>query len=164
MTGRLRPMRADDATMILSWRNALHVRANVFHPEVISADQHAEWMATTLKSDDRAYFVFEAENVPRALVGLTRIDRLHRRCDWGFYTAPDAPRGTATRMLELAAEHAFGELNLRKISAEVLGHNVASLRLHEKLGFQREGVRSRHHLVDGVFQDVVLFAKFAEDA
>jgi RimJ/RimL family protein N-acetyltransferase len=93
---------------------------------------------------------------------------------WGFATLPDVDAaavllrdieshfangmlfqwGVAERAL---VNHAFGELNLHRLEADVDPRNLASIRLLERLGFQREGyLRERHHM-NGEVQDAVLY-------
>ncbi|MDH5530171.1 MAG: UDP-4-amino-4,6-dideoxy-N-acetyl-beta-L-altrosamine N-acetyltransferase [Paracoccaceae bacterium] len=164
MADQLRKLRASDKANLLAWRNAPFVRQNVFHQSLITPEEHDKWLSSVLDSDDCCYFVFEADGVDCGVVGLSSIKPVHGRCEWGFYTAPTAPKGTATRMLSLALAQAFGPLGLRKVWAEVLGYNAASLRLHEKLGFVREGCLRQHHFINGTFHDVILLAKFSDDA
>ena len=155
----LRPVTAADSAEMLRWRNDAHVRRHVFEQDVIPKDVHSRWLDGILIDDTRAYFVFEQNGVACGIVGLTEIDRIAGSANWGFYTAPNAPKGSGTAMLRLALNHAFGPMGLRRINAEVLGFNTASLHLHDKLGFVRTGLRQRHQLGDGTFHDVVLFAK-----
>jgi len=65
--------------------------------------------------------------------------------EWGFYVAPDAAKGTGRALGVAALRYAFETLSLRKLCGEVIATNVRSLRFHEKLGFQREGVLREQH-------------------
>ena len=58
-----------------------------------------------------------------------------------YYLAPRARgRGVATRAVSLLADWAEDELDLRRLELHVLAGNEASLRLAERLSFEREGV------------------------
>ena len=52
--------------------------------------------------------------------------------------APDAERGTGSRMGRQALVWAFEHLGARQVVGRVLTHNAASLKMHEKLGFVRQ--------------------------
>ena len=52
------------------------------------------------------------------------------------------------------------ELGLRKITAGCYSGNIGSQKAFEKAGFFKEGVRSRHFILDGQDEDLVLLAKF----
>lgn len=158
MTESLRPLEMSDAERILDWRNAPQVRNQSFTRSIIGMEDHLNWLRRTLDDDTCAYFVYEASYVPLGVVGLTGIDHDASQCYWSFYASPDAPRGTGTRMLTMALEHAFGRLGLRKVHSEVLAGNDASIRLHEKLGFQLAWRGRTEKVTDGM-PDVLLFTK-----
>ena len=50
---------------------------------------------------------------------------------------------------------------IRKVTAGTLACNVAMVRLMERSGMTLEGVRREQELVEGVPQDIVLYARFA---
>jgi RimJ/RimL family protein N-acetyltransferase len=65
-------------------------------------------------------------------------------------------RGVARRALELLADWAFHELALGRLELETDADNVASQRVAEAAGFQREGtLRSRHLRLDGRCDSIV---------
>ena len=53
---------------------------------------------------------------------------------------------------------AHGQLRLRRIEAACLPENAVSMRLLEKLGFQREGYARQYLCIAGKWQDHLLFA------
>jgi len=161
MGDHLRPVTAADSDQLLGWRNTPEVRGFVFHQRVIAPQDHAAWFAKMLVDDHSAFFVFERDGQPSGVVGFTGISLAKSQADWGFYTTPNAPKGSGTAMLRLALDHAFQTVGLNTICAEVLAYNHASLHIHNKLGFERIGLRSEGHCVDDIFHEVVVFAKTA---
>lgn len=68
-------------------------------------------------------------------------------------------RGITTRALLLLCRHALDELGVDRIELTADRDNVASQRVAEKVGFQREGVmRSKHAHPDGHRIDCVMFS------
>jgi [ribosomal protein S5]-alanine N-acetyltransferase len=65
-------------------------------------------------------------------------------------------QGLASAALQRLFTHAQDGLGLRRIEADVDPRNAASLRLLERLGFQREGYCRERWLVSGELQDAVL--------
>ncbi|MGA9852994.1 MAG: GNAT family N-acetyltransferase [Gammaproteobacteria bacterium] len=57
-------------------------------------------------------------------------------------------RGLATEMAQGFVEHAFGIMKLPLVVAIVDPPNLASIRVVEKLGMHREGIRNAHDLAD----------------
>ncbi len=68
-------------------------------------------------------------------------------------------RGLATRAAAAASEWAFAEYKLTRVFALVFSHNLASARVLEKAGFQREGVLRRSAIKNGVVLDQLIYAK-----
>lgn len=138
-----------------SWRNAPAVRANMYTRHEISADEHRAWWARISRAADQRYFMYERDGSGCGIVGFNRIDPVNAHSDWAFYAAPDAPAGTGTRMELLALDYAFDTLALHKLSCEVLAFNAAVVRLHQKFGFQIEGVLREQHRGDDGYVDVI---------
>jgi len=88
---------------------------------------------------------------------LFHFERTHRRCEVGFALGRSSwGRGIASRAVSTALRFAFDELGVHRVEADADPRNERSLRLLEKLGFQREGLlRERYH-VNGEIQDAVL--------
>jgi RimJ/RimL family protein N-acetyltransferase len=57
-------------------------------------------------------------------------------------------------MEALALDHVFDELNLHKLSCEVLAFNAPVINLHKKFGFEVEGIFREQYLIGGKFVDV----------
>jgi len=68
-------------------------------------------------------------------------------------------RGFATRAVDAASEWAFGEYKLTRIFALVFSHNLASVRVLEKAGFEKEGVLRRSAIKNGVVLDQLIYAR-----
>ena len=78
----------------------------------------------------------------------------------GYWCAPEARgRGTTTRALRRLCRYALDELGLERLDLMTDIENVASQRVAEKVGFQREGVlRSHVRHPNGYRRDSVLFS------
>lgn len=84
-------------------------------------------------------------------------------CSVGYWVdAGHTGRGVAGAALALIARVAFGELDLHRIEAGTLLHNVASQRVLERNGFVRFGVAPRAIKIAGRWQDHVLFQLLAD--
>ncbi|HEY9857801.1 MAG TPA: UDP-4-amino-4,6-dideoxy-N-acetyl-beta-L-altrosamine N-acetyltransferase [Stenomitos sp.] len=160
----LRPMADSDLERVLAWRNSERIRTCMFTDQPIALEAHRAWWDRAKSNPQAEHLVFERDGLPLGVVNVTQIDRHHGRCSWGFYIGEaEAPRGSGTVMGILALDHIFHRLGVRKLCAEVLGSNAASLGYHLKLGFKQEGRLVRHVLKGDRYEDVVLFAHFAAD-
>lgn len=95
---------------------------------------------------------------------LANIDRKHRRAEVGFALARAFwGRGLILRALPAVIQFAFERLDLHRIEADTDPRNVASMRILERLGFQREGVLRERYFQFGEAQDAVLFGLLRRD-
>jgi [ribosomal protein S5]-alanine N-acetyltransferase len=67
-------------------------------------------------------------------------------------------RGYATEAVRAAVRIAFEELGLHRVQAAVMPRNAGSIRVLEKVGFRREGLAGGYLLINGTWEDHVLFA------
>lgn len=93
------------------------------------------------------------------LFGYANWSREHRRAEIGYCLSKEFWRqGIATEALAPILAFGFTRMNLNRIHACPRLENVASIRLLEKFGFQREGILREEFLVDGAFHDEALYA------
>lgn len=152
--GLLRAIKPEELELMLSWRNAPGVRANMYTRHEISLDEHLQWWGRIQSRVDQKYFMYECQSTPLGIVAFTGIDTASRNSSWAFYASPQAPKGTGSRMEYLALECAFNEQKLHKLYCEVLAVNSPVIKLHQKFGFKIEGILREQHRVDEVFVDV----------
>ena len=133
----LRPMDTDDVDRVRRWRNLEHVKAYMFTDDDIGEDEHKSWFDLILLSDDADYQIVEYQKNPIGLANAVKINHISKSCSWGFYIAETGcPKGSGTTLALLMLEHIFTAYPVHTIYAEVFEFNIASLKLHEKLGFK----------------------------
>jgi RimJ/RimL family protein N-acetyltransferase len=133
-----------------------------------SAEAYREWAATTARATpdgDELFLVIEALGTgPVGSINTTGTDRRAGRYQHGVAVHPDhRRRGYAAEAITLVQRYMFGELRYHKCEADVYGYNTASLALHERLGFCREGVLRDHEFFAGRHVDVVRFGMTAAE-
>lgn len=161
--GCLRAIKPQEVALMLSWRNAPSVRANMYTRHEISLSEHLAWWEMIQARADQQYFMYESNGIPLGIVAFNEIDRLNLNSSWAFYASVDAPKGTGSRMEYLALEHAFSSMRLHKLCCEVLAFNKPVIRLHEKFGFKVEGILREQHKMEDVFVDIYRFGMLAID-
>lgn len=153
---RIREMRAADLGLVLSWRNDPSVRAGMLSQHEITPEEHARWFERTSVDRSRRLLLVEEDGVPFGFVQFSGVAP-GGIADWGFYVAPSSPKGSGRKLGAAALGLAFGELQLHKVCGQALGSNRTSIRFHEAAGFRNEGLLLEHCLVDGRYQNLVLF-------
>ncbi|MFZ0383869.1 MAG: GNAT family N-acetyltransferase [Solirubrobacteraceae bacterium] len=83
-------------------------------------------------------------------------------CNLGYWIGrADNGRGHATRAVADLTVLAFSELDLHRIEAGTLSHNIASQRVLERNAFERFGLARRYLRIAWHWQDHILFQKIA---
>lgn len=98
-------------------------------------------------------------------IRLGPIDTMHQRASVGFLIGERSAqgRGVATEAVGLVAQFAFERLVLAKLTAGAYASNGGSLRVFQKSGWAREGLRRKHVKSDSFRDDVVEFGLLKED-
>jgi ribosomal-protein-alanine N-acetyltransferase len=68
-----------------------------------------------------------------------------------------------TEALGLALRHAFHEVRLHRVEANVQPANTRSIHLLRRLGFKKEGISRRYLKIGGRWRDHERWALLAED-
>lgn len=149
-------MASEDLALVLSWRNHPKIRRYMFTQHEITLAEHQRWFEQASKNACKQLLIFEVEAIPQGFVQLTQLEN-NPIADWGFYAAPEAPKGTGRRMGQAALRYAFEHLALHKLCGQALAFNEPSIRFHRALGFQQEGLLRDQHYDGKRFHDVFCF-------
>lgn len=152
--GKLRDIKLEELELMLTWRNAPDIRANMYTRHEISLEEHLDWWKRAQLRTDQQYFMYEVGDQPFGIVGFMGMDSTSENSSWAFYASPAAPKGTGSKMEFLALEHAFRTLKLHKLHCEVLAFNSPVIKMHQKFGFKIEGILREHHKLEETFVDI----------
>ena len=87
-----------------------------------------------------------------------------RRLSAGWILLPRFQRhGLMQDAMPMFLAYCFGELDTHRIEAEIAPDNRASVRLAERLGFQREGLLRDRQFVNGEPRDMAMYALLRTD-
>jgi [ribosomal protein S5]-alanine N-acetyltransferase len=111
---------------------------------------------------DEAYSFLIFEDGADALLGGITIGGVRRgvaqAATLGYWIgAPYARRGHMTRAVAAAVAFGFSSLRLHRIEAACIPTNVASARVLERNGFQKEGFARAYLRINGAWRDHLLF-------
>lgn len=161
--GVLRGIADDDLEMMLSWRNEPAVRANMYTQQEIRLEDHLIWWDRTKNRTDQKYFMYELLGTPTGIAAFNAIDMQNQNSSWAFYASPSAPNGAGSKMEFLMLDHAFEVLKLHKLNCEVLAFNASVIKLHQKFGFQLEGIFRGQFKSHSDFIDIYRLGIFAHE-
>lgn len=157
MNRSLRALQKQDLALIREWRNHPAVMQFMFSQHEIGEQEHADWFAKVSKDKRRHLLLYLENDEPVGFMQLHERESAPKLFEWGFYIAPNAAKGTGTRLCSCALEYAFSELQALKIYGEALEFNQASIALHQKLGFVQEGRLRKQHQIQQRYHDIFCF-------
>jgi len=98
------------------------------------------------------------------VAGMHKIDWLNRSVELGYWlSSPFRGNGLMTDACRGMISHAFGELDLHRVSVRCAVRNVKSRAIPERLGFTIEGTLREAQLLNGRYEDLQLFALLKRD-
>jgi ribosomal-protein-alanine N-acetyltransferase len=118
--------------------------------------------------DDLGYAFFIFTEPDERLLGGVTLSNVRRgvtqAVTLGYWTgAPFAGQGCMSRAVAAILPFVFDDLRLHRVEAACLPQNIASQRVLQRNGFQREGLARRYLRIDGAWRDHELFAVVLED-
>lgn len=124
-----------------------------------------KWMLKQAKAGSSAPFVITLDD---RVVGQLTVSGITwgalRGANLGYWIAESAAgQGITTVAVALATDDLIFRRGLHRMEICIRPENAASLRIVEKLGFRREGIRPRYIHIDGDWRDHEVFALNREE-
>ncbi len=166
---RLRAFTTEDAEVSFLWSLDSQRARDLEHVwPPASREQVEHWVARKARqSFENGDFDMVIENAAGTPVGAISTHRCDPRTGTFSYALDIARehrrRGYAHDAVGLLLRFYFQECRYQKVTVSVHADNVASVALHEKLGFVLEGRLRRMVYTGGRFQDEVWFGQTAEE-
>lgn len=166
---RLRAVEPSDWEVFFRWnQDDDQARRLYFIPFPLSAEatrRQAEENAIKRPESDSYNLVIEnSEGAVVGGIGTHDCDRRTGTFSYGLNVLPDYRRnGYASEAVRILARYFFRELRYQKLTVGVYDFNEPSIRLHERLGFQREGRLRRVGFSDGRHFDMVMYGITTEE-
>jgi ribosomal-protein-alanine N-acetyltransferase len=129
-------------------------------------ERFAAYLADSRRPDFEAMLVCRFED--HAIVGFFNLSQIVRRALQSAYLGyavgkPFAGHGYMREGIELVLRHAFVDLRLHRIEANIQPGNHASIALAKGAGFHREGFSPRYLKIGGRWRDHERWAILADD-
>jgi ribosomal-protein-alanine N-acetyltransferase len=132
----------------------------------VEPEQFADYVKRCGREDRACFFVCRVEDGRIAgVMNLSQIVRGNLQSAYlGYYAGEHyAGRGYMTEGMRLVLRHAFEDLKLHRIEANIQPGNAASVALVERAGFVKEGYSRRYLKICGRWRDHERWAILAED-
>lgn len=111
-----------------------------------------------------ARFYVSLKEEPKTIIGCIHFYNIlhgpYESCMVGYKFDPDYHHhGYAEESLEKGIEIMFNDVKLNRIEATVMPNNIPSIKLLERLDFEREGLLKKKLCINGKWEDHYLYAK-----
>lgn len=159
------PRPSDEAALLEMNRASLEFhKARAFAP--VTSAQYARYLAACRQPNFLGLLI--KRRADGAVVGALELSQIvmgvFRSAYLGYYLgAPYAGQGLMSEAIALTLTHAFTEMGLHRVEANIQPDNAASLALVARLGFVREGYSRRYLKIRGRWRDHERWAILAED-
>ena len=157
----LRYLELDDIDTLYRWETDIELAlwSGWTIPRIHAAFRQKYEQRITEPEKDLEMLGIEFEGQLVGYVQLAVIDDHERRAAVGILVGEKRMwgRGIASTALRILLDYAFTVRNLERVYAEVYGFNQRSLRLMERVGFQKEGILRQHEIHNGARQDMHFF-------
>jgi RimJ/RimL family protein N-acetyltransferase len=166
---RLRGVEAADWKVFMEWNlDTEAARSSYFIPFPQSSSDVQRYAEETARQrGENDVFNWAIDEVEHGLVGVINshdADRRNGTFSYGVAVRREFwGRGYAGEAICLVLNYFFNELGYQKCNVGVYAFNQASIRLHEKLGFLREGRQRRSVYTAGRYYDNLLYGMTAEE-
>jgi RimJ/RimL family protein N-acetyltransferase len=150
----LRPVQKSDRAALVQFANEQCETLHGPFPATTSALRGKKsevnfWLSTRLENfrDRKGVFCVIEDSESMKIIGFVSAFQFEWRtpkCELSWFVAPEAQRqGIAEKCCRHMIAYLFSELGLNKILCRISPENDGSIRLAEKLSFQKEGLHRR---------------------
>jgi RimJ/RimL family protein N-acetyltransferase len=166
---KLRGIEPSDATAFFEWNLNSDTSRNLeFLWPPVSKTQISKWAEEqSQKKLDNDSFIWVIEDATGRVVGSINTHSCNYRngtFSYGVNIGSEYHRkGYATEAIKMVLRYYFEELRYQKVSVQVHSYNESSIRLHEKLGFTKEGTMRRMIYTRGMYYDVHWYGMTKEE-
>src|SRR2546428_9990223 len=135
---RLRPPRAEDAEVMITWFDDLEVTRFIMRRHPPSIEEEKAWLENLAKDPNHIQRVVEHEGRIVGGTSIFEIDWKHGYGSTGTLIGDKTVwgKGLARELMQLRAQYVFTQLPLRKLKSGYIEGNEASARAQKAAGYR----------------------------
>ncbi len=165
---RLRELNKKDILTINKWRNDEKLISYLGAPfRYINEDVDDEWYNNYMKnrSNNIRCAIVDEEDKILGLVSILSINYVNQTGILNIMigNSDNYNKGIGTFAIKKILNHAFMNLNLRRIELSVLESNSRAIHVYEKIGFEKEGIKKKAVYKNGTYINMLMYAILKEN-
>ena len=159
------PVESDAAEFIAVNRRSAEFNRGLASPPT-TAKQFDDFMKRNERPDGACFLICRVSD--GAIMGSIALSQIFRRGFRSAYLgyqigAEFSGQGFMTEAIQLMLRHAFVNLKLHRVEANIQPENISSIRLVKRAGFVKEGYSRRYLKIGGRWRDHERWAILVED-
>jgi ribosomal-protein-alanine N-acetyltransferase len=161
----LHPVTAADGAEIIAANRASHSLHASWVSPCTDEPGFSSWLKTLDNPANASFLLRDAQGQLAGIINFSQIF-LGNFCSayTGFHAMQShAGGGFMTAGLRLAAAHAFAQLGLHRLEANIQPENTRSIALVQRVGFHKEGFSPAYLRIAGVWRDHERWALLAPE-
>ncbi|HKM43182.1 MAG TPA: GNAT family protein [Limnochordia bacterium] len=166
---RLRAYRMEDAPKAQAYINEPEIKRLLGGaPFPLTLTDEEKFIATISAQNSNTYsFAIETLTDSHYIggCGLNRLDWKNRVSEIGIFIGDKSywNQGYGTDALQVLLHFVFEQLNMNKVSLQVLSFNERAQKVYHRLGFQVEGRLRQERYADGAYHDMIAMGLLREE-
>ncbi|MCW6077022.1 UDP-4-amino-4,6-dideoxy-N-acetyl-beta-L-altrosamine N-acetyltransferase [Clostridium sporogenes] len=131
------------------WRNQDFVRKNMFCQEIITKEQHSQFIDSLIERADKKFLIAFRNNIPFGVLYYTFFEK-DNSIEFGYYLVQqnDINSGLGIALEYMLLEHAFENIGAEKVFARTFDFNNKVVNIHKKFGFHTENIFKKNTDLD----------------
>ncbi len=158
----LRIINKSDLDQMIAWLNTDEISQVMGYLPIFTIENQTQWYEEMISTDNTYVFAICINDSNKHIgnVGLGNIDYINRNAMLNIFIADKEMQGKGygTETIRLILKFAFNRLNLHRIYLQTSERFTAALKMYEKIGFIKEGIKREHYYRNGDYEDKLLFS------
>jgi UDP-4-amino-4,6-dideoxy-N-acetyl-beta-L-altrosamine N-acetyltransferase len=127
-----------EALDVLRWRNHPQIRACMYQKEIITKEQHLNFIASLPQQEKRFYWVLKEDEKELGVIDI--VDYQADKSEWGFYLNPDFfGKGKSINLLFHGLNFLFKTLKFKSLYGYCHYKNTKALLFHDLFHIHHQG-------------------------
>ena len=137
MNIKIRRIIAEDTDNIIKWRNSLDVRKYFIDQNVLTKENHENWLKNYVDKGLVSQFIIECDDIAVGSTFIKNIDKNRLDGEFGIFIGNTnyVKKGVGKQSIKLILAHAFDDLGLKRVYLRVRKDNDLAIKSYEKCGF-----------------------------